>query len=990
MPNPFAAQEIWDSLGGFETSNELWPSLSEFSSEVNQLNTLSGPAVGTSAFEVGWHVRGAIDKWMGLPQGLSPEATSERFCGRAEQYHEYLFPPGRLFGRTPNPEVPSSNEPSTPGWTYVAYGNGCTGTIVGEYQEKPLETCHGSTTLPPVWAGWAELIEVFGLCEEGFLGKHPGEKVNEIAALRTQPFHFSPPEDYGSQTAAYVIEEVEPSPVPNSEAIEKALKAMLENSENETLSKWLRNLTTGEGPNPTQVPSPSEELGPGNPNDPNHPPFCKGDPVNCATGNLSETQTDLAVGGRGVGLDLTRTYNSQAAAGGEHGPFGYGWSSTFGDHLVISVPAKTVTVDQANGSTVLFKGNPEAPGELTPSNWGESKLVVNSDKTFSYTLPSQQTFHFSSSGRLLSESDRDGNATTLTYSEAGHLETITDPVGRTIKLKYNGEGLVESTEDPMKHVVKYTYEGGNLKSVTQPGETGLRWQFKYDSSHELTTMTDGRGGKTTNEYSSAHKDISQTDPAGRTLSFEYLGETEPLLTIITNHATGAVTKESFNAAHELTSIIRGYGTSAEVSETFSYDGATALVSRTDGDAHSTTYTYDGVGDRTSELDANGNETKWTYDSTHDVETITTPKGEVTTIKREAHGNPETISRPAPGSTTQTTKYIYSADGELESMEDPLKRVWKYGYDGKGDRTSETDPLTNKRTWEYNENSQETATVSPRGNAEGAEASKFTTKIERDAQGRPLKVTDPLGHTTKYTYDGDGNVETMIDGNSHKTKYTYSADNEPTKVEAPNKTVTETEYDGAGQVVKQTDGNKHVTEYKRNALEQVTEVIDPLKHKTVKEYDRAGNLESLTDPKGRTTTYTYDPANRLVEVSYSDETTPTVKYEYDKDGDRTSMTDGTGTTKYEYDQLDRMTESENGHKEKTKYEYNLGNLQAKVTYPNTKAVERAYDKDGRLEKITDWSSNVTKFTYNADSDSKRPSSQQPPKTKTRTSTTTRTR
>ena len=80
-----------------------------------------------------------------------------------------------------------------------------------------------------------------------------------------------------------------------------------------------------------------------------------------------------------------------------------------------------------------------------------------------------------------------------------------------------------------------------------------------------------------------------------------------------------------------------------------------------------------------------------------------------------------------------------------------------------------------------------------------------------------------------------------------------------------------------------------------------------------------------------------------------------------------MIDGTGTTTYTYDQLDRMTESENGHKEIRKYEYSLGSEQIKITYPNTKAVERAYDKDGRLEKVTDWSSDVTKFAYNADSD-----------------------
>ena len=59
-----------------------------------------------------------------------------------------------------------------------------------------------------------------------------------------------------------------------------------------------------------------------------------------------------------------------------------------------------------------------------------------------------------------------------------------------------------------------------------------------------------------------------------------------------------------------------------------------------------------------------------------------------------------------------------------------------------------------------------------------------------------------------------------------------------------------------------------------------------------------------------------------------------------------MVDGTGTTTYTYDELDRLTESEDGHGEKVKYEYNLDNEQTKRTYPNGKAVTRSYDNDGR--------------------------------------------
>jgi RHS repeat-associated protein len=689
---------------------------------------------------------------------------------------------------------------------------------------------------------------------------------------------------------------------------------------------------------------------------------CVGDPVSCATGNDAETQTDFAIGGRGVGLDLTRTYNSQAAAEGIKGAFGYGWTSSFSGHLVVNKTSKVTTLDQANGGTVPFIE--EGGGLFKAPVWTQDTLSGTEGTGYTLTLANQVKYKFAGSGgRLESVTDRNGNATTLTYNGSGQLTTITDPVSRTIKLTYNGEGFVESAEDPMKRVVKYTYENGNLKSVTQPAEAGLRWQFKYDGSHRMTEIVDGRGGKTINEYNGSSQVTKQEDPAGHKLKFEY----EPFHTKITNETTGSVTNEYFTSNDEPSSVTRGYGTASATTESFTYNEGGYVTSVTDDNGHTTEYGYDSANDRTSMVDPDSDETKWTYDSTHDVLTMTTSKGETTTIERDGDGNPIKISRPAPASKTQITKYKYTADGELESVTDPLGRKWEYEYDSYGDRSGEIDPEGDKRTWEYNEDSQEIATVSPRGNVVGGEPSKYTTKIERDAQGRAIKVTDPLGRTTKYTYDGDGNLETVTDGNSHTTTYTYNGDNEPIKVEAPNKAVTETEYDGAGEIVKQIDGNKHATEYKRNAVEEVTEVVNPLGKKTLKEYDAAGNLIKLTDPKSRTTTYTYDPANRLTEISYSSGSPTTVKYEYDKDGNRTKMTDGTGTTTYTYDQLDRLTNMKDGHGDSTAYEYDLANEQTKITYPNGKTVERAYDNAGRLHSVTDWLGHVTTFTYDPDSD-----------------------
>ena len=686
-----------------------------------------------------------------------------------------------------------------------------------------------------------------------------------------------------------------------------------------------------------------------------------GKPVDCATGNETISQTDIQVGGRGVGLDLTRTYNSQAASAGVKGIFGYGWTSSFSDRLILEPALHLVLLVTASGATVPFS---ESGGSLTAPASIRDRLSGSSEAGYTLTLPNQTQMKFLAlSGLLETIIDRNGNETKLAYDVNGLLETVTDPAGRKLTLKENAEGLIASAKDPMGHEVKYTYENETLATVTLPGESSPRWSFKADGSHQITEITDGRGGKTINKYNTNHQVVEQTDPMTHTLEFAYAA----LQTTITNEATEAVTLEKYAPNGEPASITRGYGTALATAEAWEYNTSGYETAFTDGDEHTTKYGYDSSGNLTSMIDPDEHETKWEYNSTHDVISMTTPKGETTTIKRDSHGNAEAVERPAPEAKTQTTKYAYDSHGNVENMTDPLGRVSKYEYDAYGDRTAEIDPESDKRTWGYNEDSQLTSIVSPRGHVKAGEEAKYTTKIELDAQGRPLTVTDPLSHTTKYTYDGDGNLETVTDGNSHKTTYTYNADNEPIKVKTPNGITTETEYDGAGQVISQTDGSKHETKYVRNVLGEVTQIINPLGRKTTKEYDNAGNLKTLADPAKRTTTYTYDPANRLTEISYSDVKTHVVKYEYDADGDRAKIIDGTGTTTYGYDQLDRLTESKDGHGDVVKYEYNLANQPTKIIYPNGKSVTRTYDKAGRLESVSDWLTHTTKFAYDADSD-----------------------
>ncbi len=624
---------------------------------------------------------------------------------------------------------------------------------------------------------------------------------------------------------------------------------------------------------------------------------------------------------------------------------------------------ETAVVHQENGSTAEFRRVGESA--WTPVNPLNRAELASEEEGFTYTLPDQTILHFDTSGQVSSEEDADGNAVTVNRDWEGKIASVIDESGRELVYTYDPEGFVESIEDPMGHIVKYGYENENLVTVSQLDSADPRWQFGYDEHHLLTSVANGRGGVTQNKYVSLHV-VRQEDPMGRVTHWSYSsGEGAPTTTI--TEPNGSETVDQFNSEGLITSATKAAGTPIAATTTYEYNSAEELTARTNPDGQTTKFEYDEEGNKIGEKGPEGEETTWTYDGAHRILTETNPSGEKTTIIRDAHGNPESISRPAPDSQTQTTSFEYGPHGEVESRTNSLGATWTYGYNGHGDRTSETDPEGDERTWVYDGDSRTISVASPRGNQSGAEAEEFTTSIERDAQGWPVKITDPLGGATEYAYDAEGNLESVADQNGHVTRFTFDADDEQTKVERPGGSVEETSYDEAGQVISQTDGNEDQTTYVRNALEEPVETVDPLERATTRTFDPAGNLETLIDPEGRTTSYSYDPAGRLGEVVYSSEPGQDATYGYDEDGNLTSMVDGTGESTFEYDQLGRLVHSEDGNGESTAWEYDLADDPIGLRYPNGKSISREFDEDGRLESVTDWLGHTTSFSYNSDSD-----------------------
>lgn len=687
-------------------------------------------------------------------------------------------------------------------------------------------------------------------------------------------------------------------------------------------------------------------------------PCTSGDPVNCATGNLVETQQDLRVSGRGRYLNLIRTFNGLAApSASSPGAIGYGWTHSYASFLSID-GSGNATVHLGNGATVPFS---KSGSTFSAPSFVIATLKQNSDGSYTFTLPNQQADIFSSSGRLITQTDRNGYKTSLAYNGSGNLTSVTDPAGRTLSFSY-ANGLITSVTDPMGRKVAYGYDASqDLTSVTDPAGNVTR--YVYDSSHRLVSMTTPDGGVATNVYDGDNRVSSQTDPAGRTMTFVYGAGT----TTITD-GDGHVNSQTYTN-NRLTALTRGLGSPQAATWTFTYDGAGNRISGTDPNGHTWNATYDAFGNQLTHSDALGRTTTSTYDALNDVLTRTDPLGVTTTYTYTSQGDLAQVSRPLTGtSQTWTQRFEYgdpSHPGDITAIVDANGQTWSRGYDANGDLIRRVDPDGDTWTGSYNSIGWQTSAVMPRGNANGASPAEYTISKAYSLLGQVVESTDQLGHVTRYSYDPNRNMVSMTDANGHVTQYAYNPDNQRIKTTRADGTVQLTSFDNAGNMIGQTDGLGRTSSYGYDALNRLVTITDPLGRVTQYSYDGAGNRIALIDAANEKTSLTYDGANELTAIAYSDGKTPPVSYTYDLDGQRIGMTDGTGTSSYQIDSLHQVSMTVDGAGNRVSYAYDLrGDLTA-LTYPSGKQVTRGYDAAGRLISVGDWLDNKSSFQYDPD-------------------------
>lgn len=206
-------------------------------------------------------------------------------------------------------------------------------------------------------------------------------------------------------------------------------------------------------------------------------------------------------------------------------------------------------------------------------------------------------------------------------------------------------------------------------------------------------------------------------------------------------------------------------------------------------------------------------------------------------------------------------------------------------------------------------------------------------------------------TVSYCYDPDGNKTAVVPGDGNTSGTAPCESSSPWVVSSsayPTQASYQTtySYDSVGEQVSATTP---------------TTAAAPSGATTTETYDPGGNTLTRVDPNGVTTTWTYTPLNLTASVSYSGGSAPTVSYGYDADGNRTSMSDATGSSSYTYNPFGELTSTANGAGKVTGYSYNADGQPDTITYPlpatatwaTSASVNYTYDNADQLTGATDF-------------------------------------
>ena len=465
--------------------------------------------------------------------------------------------------------------------------------------------------------------------------------------------------------------------------------------------------------------------------------------------------------------------------------------------------------------------------------------------------------------------------------------------------------------------------------------------------------------------------------------------------IYTRTITDAVGNQEIWAFEDILDVAKLVGKTNLVDnkvESKTYDGNGNLLTRTDAEGRVTRYTYNATNQRTSMIEADGTsearttiyeyispdidivtrtvspsvstglsrETVTVYDPNHNPLSVTingftpdgTPISRTTSYQYNAIGQVTQVDGPRTD-VNDVTNLVYNACntgggcGQLASITNALGHTTTFdSYDGNGRLLQRTDPNGVVTSYTYHPRGWVLSITQtpPAGSSE----SPRVTQYVYDNVGQLTQMTTPDGIVITHTYDAAHYLRSVEDNLGNRMAYDYDLKGNRTQTETfdPDGTLVrtlDTTYDhrnhvtslnaagsltqlikdAVGNTTSQTDPNQNPsTTSQSDPLNRVTQMIDAIGGQTDYDFNVQDQLVQVTSPNGATTQYQYDDLGNLLSEISPDRGTMT--YQHDAAGNVTQVTDAREVAAtYTYDALNRITQVDySGTDEDITYLYDI--------------------------------------------------------------------
>ncbi|HBA84191.1 MAG TPA: hypothetical protein DCZ95_08885 [Verrucomicrobia bacterium] len=455
-------------------------------------------------------------------------------------------------------------------------------------------------------------------------------------------------------------------------------------------------------------------------------------------------------------------------------------------------------------------------------------------------------------------------------------------------------------------------------------------------------MKDALGRETRTDYDVEHHVTNTVDAAGHAMRIAYLANGLPQTV---TGPRGEVTTYAYDAYGNPSSITRADGGT----ETRTWNARGDLLTRTDANTNTTAFTYNGRRQMTSERDPFGKAVSNVYNDAGLLVTTIDKRGHSTTRTWTPTYKEKSIRYPDGGSLTN----FYDAADRLMAVRDPMGFVASNQFDqaGRVIRTVNARGFAVSNSYDQSDN---LLTVrDPAGNV---------TSNQYDALNRVVKTIDVLGFSVSNQYNEVGWLTATVDQEGKRTEY---------------------EHDPLGRVIVQRRGAvEHRFEYDASGNRMA--YVNPKNARMGFGYDKMNRLVAETNAISQVTRYVFDPVGNLrqkinangqpINYSYNALNLPTnrqsaienVSFWYDPNGNLTNMVDSLGTTRQSYDSMNRLAKVVDPFNQTVSNQYNLAGQRIKITYPDGKTEQFAYNPNGGLTNViaSSFGLSTTVYSYNS--------------------------